>query len=70
MLIHYLLEKCGWAEEADVKAFLDAGFTCAAVLEETTGLAVKIISTYVNQIAKPELDEQFAGFVYDPQPEA
>ncbi len=65
-----LLEKRGWAEEADVQALLDAGFTRAAVLEVITGLAVKTISNYVNHIAKPDLDEQFAGFAYEPHQEA
>jgi len=62
-----LLEKRGWADDAEVQAFVNAGYSQAAVLEVITGLAIKTISNYVNHIAEPALDDQFAGFVVEKQ---
>jgi AhpD family alkylhydroperoxidase len=44
-------EARGFAGDAAVQAFLDAGFTRANVLEVVTVIATKVISTYTNHLA-------------------
>lgn len=51
----------GRVPEAEVEAFLAAGFTRAQVLEIVLGVAVKTISNYVNHLAETPLD----GFMKD-----
>ena len=45
--------------EAEVDAFIDAGFTKAQVLEVVLAAAVKTISNYTNHIADVPLDAAF-----------
>jgi len=54
-----MVEQRGRVAEADVAAFLDAGFTKAQVLEVIVGAAFKLISNYTNHIAHIPLDEAF-----------
>ena len=42
--------------EAELSAFLDAGYTGAQALEVVLGLAVKVMSNYTNSIAGTPLD--------------
>ncbi len=51
----------GWVSEADVAAFLAAGFGRRQVLEVILGVAVKVISNYTNHVADTPLD----GFMKD-----
>lgn len=51
-----LTEKRGWAENADVDAFLAAGFTKANILEMIVGCAIKLMSNYTNHLANTPLD--------------
>lgn len=59
-------EKRGWPEEADVKAFLDAGYTKQTVLEVILGTALKVMSNYTNHIATTELDRAFQPAAWSP----
>jgi uncharacterized peroxidase-related enzyme len=52
-----LLAKRGWAEEADVQALLDAGFTRQQVLDLVTVLAMKTISNWTNHLVDTPLDQ-------------
>lgn len=52
-----MVEKRGWAEEDEVKSFLDAGYAKEQILELIVGIAQKTISNYVNHIAQTPLDE-------------
>lgn len=54
-----IVNKRGWLDEADIKAFLDAGYEKQQILEVILGCAVKMISNYTNHIAETPLDEQF-----------
>lgn len=51
----------GWVSEADVNAFLAAGYGRQQVLEVILGVAVKVISNYTNHLAETPLD----GFMKD-----
>ncbi|MFH1157491.1 MAG: carboxymuconolactone decarboxylase family protein [Pseudomonadota bacterium] len=54
-----MLKKMGWAEEEDLSAFYEAGYTKAQALEVILSLSVKLITNYVNHIAKTPLDKAF-----------
>ncbi len=51
----------GWLDDADLRAFLDAGFSLAQVLEVMLGVGLKTISNYINHVAATPLDAPFAG---------
>lgn len=55
------VEQRGWLEDAQVAAFLDAGFTKQQVFEVILGISMKTISNYINHIAETELDAAFAA---------
>ena len=49
----------GWPGEADVKAFTDAGYGPAQMLEVILGVSVKTLSNYTNHLAETPLDPAF-----------
>ncbi len=57
-----VVEARGWTSEADLEKFFAAGFTKAQVFEVIHGVALKTLTNYVNHIAKPALNTQFAEF--------
>ncbi|MEI4235066.1 carboxymuconolactone decarboxylase family protein [Roseovarius sp. D22-M7] len=54
----------GHVEEAELQAFLDAGFTRRQVLEVILGLSQKVMSNYTNHLAGTPVDEAFKGFAW------
>ncbi len=50
----------GWPSEAEVAAFLDAGYARSQVLEVILGVGVKTRSNYTTHIADTPLDQAFA----------
>jgi uncharacterized peroxidase-related enzyme len=63
-LVHFarvMVEKRGWADDSDVQAFLDAGFTREQVLDVVTALSLKTLTNYANHLAGTPLDDIFAG---------
>ena len=55
----------GEVTEAEMDAFLDAGFTRRHVLEVILGLAQKVMSNYTNHVAHTPLDEPSKAFVWE-----
>ena len=53
-------ESRGWPTDAQVEAFLAAGYTRQTVLEVILGTALKTISNYTNHVAETKLDDAFA----------
>jgi len=51
----------GWVEQADVDAFLAAGYDPSHVLGVIAGIGAKTMSNYSNHLTHPELDEAFAA---------
>jgi len=49
----------GWPSDADLQAFLSAGYTQQNVLEVIMGTALKVMSNYTNHIAETDLDAAF-----------
>lgn len=62
-----IVQDRGFVSEADVVAFLDAGFTRAQVLETILGVGLKTISNYVNHIAQTPLDAPFQANAWAPR---
>lgn len=54
-----VMKKMGWADERDLADFYKAGYTKAHVLEVVLSLSLKIMTNYVNHIAKTPLDKTF-----------
>lgn len=53
-------EKRGWPEDAEVEAFLAAGYTRQTVLEVILGTSLKVMSNYTNHITQTVVDDAFA----------
>jgi len=54
-------EKRGWPADAEVNAFLAAGYSRQTILEVIQGTALKVMSNYTNHIAETEIDAAFAA---------
>lgn len=59
----------GDVSQADIDAFLAAGFTQRQIQEVILGLSQKVMSNYLNHIAQTPLDEPFRAFEWE-KPEA
>lgn len=54
-----VIEKRGWLDEAEIEAFLSAGYSNAQMLEVIVGIAQKTLSNYINHIVQTPLDDAF-----------
>lgn len=54
-----LVRQRGWVSDAEIAAFLDAGYTRRNVLELVTVVAQKVLSNYTNHIVGTPLDRAF-----------
>lgn len=52
-------ETRGWVAQADLEAFLAAGYTQQTVLEVILGTSLKVMSNYTNHLAKTPVDAAF-----------
>lgn len=59
----------GNVADADVQAFLSAGYTKRQVLEVVLGAAQKVISNYTNHLAQTPVDAAFQPFAWEKQRE-
>lgn len=60
-------ETRGWPSDAQVEAFLAAGYTRQTVIEVILGTSLKVLSNYTNHVATTELDTVFAGNAWSPE---
>jgi len=58
-----VVERRGRPGDGALEAFLAAGYTKAQLLEVVMGVALKTLTNYVNHIAQPPVNEQFAAFL-------
>jgi len=65
-----LVRQHGNVAEADVQAFLEAGFTRRNVLEVILGYSQKVMSNYTNHIANTPVDKVFEKFAWSPADKA
>lgn len=56
----------GFVADADVDAFLAAGYTRANVLAVILGVALKVISNYTNHVAETPVNEAFTKHEWTP----
>lgn len=61
-----VVAKRGWIDEADLGAFLQAGYTREQVLEVLVGVAMKTLSNYANHLAQTPLDKELEAFAWEP----
>jgi uncharacterized peroxidase-related enzyme len=57
----------GWVSEADVTAFLDAGFDGNQILEVILGVTLKTLTNYTNHVALTPVDTAFRSRVWSPR---
>ena len=55
-LTHAMVTRQGWVDDAEIDAFLDAGYTQRNVLDIILGVGMKTLSNYTNHIAHTPLD--------------
>jgi AhpD family alkylhydroperoxidase len=61
-----LLDRRGAASDAELAAFLDAGFTKEQALELVIGIATYVLSTFANRLTRASVDAPFAAFAIAP----
>ncbi|MCF8481361.1 MAG: carboxymuconolactone decarboxylase family protein [Rhodospirillum sp.] len=54
----------GDVTDAEVEAFLEAGFTNRQILEVVLGVAQKVMSNYTNHLAQTPIDKMMQGFAW------
>jgi alkylhydroperoxidase family enzyme len=59
-----MLRNHGNATDAEIAAFLNAGYTHQNMLEVVLGLAQKTISNYVNHLARTPVDNQYEHYAW------
>lgn len=67
-LVHFVrrvIRERGWVDEAEVREFVDAGFSEAHVLDIITAAALKTISNYSNHVTRPSLNPELEKFAWD-----
>jgi len=65
-----VVEQRGLLAEAEVAAFLDAGYTKAQVIEVLLGVGMKTFNNYVDHIAHVPLNDQFKAEAWQPKRKA
>ena len=59
-------ETRGWPTQAQVDAFLAAGYTQQTVLEVILGTSLKVLSNYTTHVAETQVDEAYAPNAWAP----
>jgi len=65
--VRSVVRERGWVAEADVKAFVESGFSEAQVLDIITAVALKTLSNYSNHITNPALNAELENFAWNPE---
>lgn len=60
-----VVNKRGRIDDADLDAFLHAGYTKEQALEVLVGIAMKTLSNYTNHIAHTPLDKELQAFAWE-----
>jgi uncharacterized peroxidase-related enzyme len=61
-----LVRERGWASDSDVEAFINAGFSKAAVFDVLTAVSLKTLSNYSNHLTQPALNPELESFAWAP----
>jgi uncharacterized peroxidase-related enzyme len=62
-----LVEQRGFVADADVAAFLEAGYTKGQVIEVLLGVGMKTLNNYMDHIAHVPLNDQFKAEAWQPK---
>jgi len=62
-----VVEQRGMLDEAEITAFLEAGYTRAQVIEVLLGVGMKTFNNYVDHIAHIPLNDQFKAEAWEPK---
>jgi uncharacterized peroxidase-related enzyme len=54
-----VVRKHGWVDENTVKAFLDAGYDRAQLLDVMVGISMKTLSNFANNLTRTPIDKEF-----------
>jgi uncharacterized peroxidase-related enzyme len=65
-----VVEQRGMVSDAEVTAFLDAGYTRAQVIEVLLGVGMKTFNNYVDHVAHIPLNDQFKAEAWQPKRKA
>lgn len=65
-MTYTLFHTRGLPSQADVRAFLDAGYKEAQILDIILAIAVKTLSNYSNHLTAPPVDEVFSSQAWRP----
>lgn len=65
-----MVEQRGFVADADVAAFLDAGYTKAQVIDVLLGVGMKTFNNYVDHIGQLPLNDQFKAEAWQPKRKA
>lgn len=60
----------GFVADADVAAFIAAGYSQSAVLGVILGVSLKVISNYTNHVAETPVNAPFQAFAWEPKARA
>ncbi|MFD0468830.1 carboxymuconolactone decarboxylase family protein [Nonomuraea thailandensis] len=60
-LTQVMVARRGWVDDAEVEAFLAAGYTRRHVLDLVLGVGMKTLSNYTNHLAHTPLDPAWQG---------
>ena len=64
VVMHAMVRNRGRLSEVEIEAFYAAGYGKRQILEIVLGLTQKVMSNYVNHIAKTPIDEKFQPFIW------
>ncbi|HEY1956960.1 MAG TPA: carboxymuconolactone decarboxylase family protein [Polyangiaceae bacterium] len=67
--VRAMIHSKGFVSDAEVAAFLAAGFAPRHALEVVLGVTLKILTNYANHLTHTELNDQLAEFRWSPSPE-
>jgi uncharacterized peroxidase-related enzyme len=55
-LVSQIVDKRGWVSDADVRAFLDRGYSKSQLLDVVVGISMKTLSNYINHLTDPPIE--------------
>jgi len=60
----HMVQQRGWADEAELQALLDTGYTNQTALDVVLAIGMKTLSNYTNHIAGTPLDKMFTKYTW------
>jgi uncharacterized peroxidase-related enzyme len=55
-LVSKIVDKRGWVSDAEVRAFLNQGYSKAQLLDVMVGVSMKTLSNYINHLTDPPIE--------------